>query len=435
MKGFAIIGLVAFTLGTSASAQVPATTFQNLAADPSPAAGEVWYLPGAFRLAPVPAARFTLSSSSAGNVGVIDFWSSSAAPSNLILGPTVRDLTVGSFDVGFTYLDGRFVAVRCRTTDNQAPGGTDPSPGGCDFNLDDKRLIRLTHDVPGIGAGRYIAELGDSSDKYVRTLGRWLGDLNWAGDDGNHRVQVDAAPLGVPGRRLSFTAGQGGDGARGGDLQLDAGAPGSGSTGGYVLVGTSGQSAGVTVGHMLSSTRLDGAVDVPATGRLSVAGHLLMLGVIEGNLHPSSPAGGRVGTPTNPWWGAHTEGSEGLSVNRIGVDALQLRYGTSSMGAGYQVRSTGPAVIVSSPSYAVVSGSIARLIPVAGGFSDIASTAGASVVRVTDDGRLGLYGAVPVARPTAAGQPGESSTGGIGSTAYTLGDIVRAAKLVGLVTP
>src|SRR3990167_146144 len=172
---------------------------------------------------------------------------------------------------------------------------------------------------------------------------------------------------------------------------------------------------------MLSSTRLDGAIDVPGTGRLTVAGRLLVSGLVDGNLNPSAPAGGRLGAPARPWWGIHSEGSEGLSVNRVSVDALQLRYGSASAGTGYQVRSTGAPIIVSSPSYAVVSGSIARLIPAAGGFSDLASTAGTSVVRVDSEGRLGFFGATPVSRPSL--------------TNDSCADVAGALRTLGLVAP
>ena len=63
------------------------------------------------------------------------------------------------------------------------------------------------------------------------------------------------------------------------------------------------------------------------------------------------------------------------------------------------------------------------------------------------DGNVGFYGTTPVAQPTATGNVAVTTagatntvfrnttfTGGTGTTAYTIGDIVRALKLLGLIT-
>lgn len=67
---------------------------------------------------------------------------------------------------------------------------------------------------------------------------------------------------------------------------------------------------------------------------------------------------------------------------------------------------------------------------------------------VPTNGPVGFYGTTPIARPSSTGQvagftanlgnavqDNSTITGGIGSTAYTVGDIVRHLKSLGLIAP
>jgi hypothetical protein len=66
---------------------------------------------------------------------------------------------------------------------------------------------------------------------------------------------------------------------------------------------------------------------------------------------------------------------------------------------------------------------------------------------VSTTGNVGFYGTTPIAKQTATGQTAGyvtgvgtavladgTFTGGVGATAYTLGDIVKALKNLGLIT-
>ena len=83
----------------------------------------------------------------------------------------------------------------------------------------------------------------------------------------------------------------------------------------------------------------------------------------------------------------------------------------------------------------------------AGGKVSISQSNGTPVITVTQDNKLGFYNATAIAKPssvgdttlTAAGsgnalKDDSTTTGGTGSTAYTLADVVKHLKALGLLT-
>lgn len=79
---------------------------------------------------------------------------------------------------------------------------------------------------------------------------------------------------------------------------------------------------------------------------------------------------------------------------------------------------------------------------------DVTVQVGAGVAPgVSSTGNVGFYGTTPIAKPTAAGTTtgyttgagtaltvDGTFTGNVGATAYTVGDVVRALKQLGLLT-